>query len=91
MTARRDRDAADPRGLMREAFAMDIAAPECRSIFLDWALDGVDPGTAIPILLERHGDRGDHPMMRVLRDGLRQPARTGRRGGRRGRLGGQAD
>ena len=32
-------DVYDPKGLVREAFAMEgIGAPECRSIFLDWAL-----------------------------------------------------
>ena len=76
----------DPRGLIREAYAMEIDAAQARSIFLDWALTdaGDDPHGAIRAMLERHG-APDHPMTAVLRDGLGAPARTGRRGGWRAR------
>ena len=86
------RDALDPKGLIREAYLIEgIAEPECRSIFLDWALGlppGEDPASAITALLKRHGEAG-HPMTRVLTEGLGAPARTGRRGGRMGRIGGE--
>ena len=42
-----ERDHHDPKGLVREAYAIPgVTEPECRSIFLDWALslpDGADP------------------------------------------------
>lgn len=84
------RDPADPRGLIREAYAIDgIGAAECRSIFLDWAIGvpaGEDARTHIETLLDRHeGQAPDHPMTRVLKDGLAGWDRPGRRGGRRGR------
>ncbi len=74
----------DPKGLIAEAYRIDgITEPECRSIFLDWALSV----PAEPATIERLIDgRPDHPMTRVLRAGLGAPARTGRRGGRDGRL-----
>ena len=81
-------DAADPKALIREAYAMEIGVGECRSIFLDWALslpDGADTRAALEVLLARHGET-DHPMTEVLRAGLEKTARTGRRGGRKGRL-----
>jgi hypothetical protein len=84
------KDTADPRGLIREAYVIEgISGPECRSIFLDWAIGlpaGVDTAGLIELLLSRHGrDAPDHPMTQVLRDGLGSAERTGRRGGRRGR------
>ena len=82
-----DRDPFDPTGLIREAYAMPGLGPaECRSIFLDWALgQGDDPRPAVAALLARH-DGPDHPMTAVLRAALDMPERTGRRGGRRGRV-----
>lgn len=84
-----DRDPHDPKGLVREAYAMPgISEPECRSIFLDWALslpDGADPLPSIRALLDRHGADG-HPMSGVLRAALASPPRGGRRGGRAARL-----
>ena len=83
-------DAHDPKGLVREAYAIEgITEPECRSIFLDWALSlpvGADPLPSARALIERHGDEG-HPMTRVLRAALDRPPRQGRRGGRAARLG----
>ena len=75
----------DPKGLISEAYRIDgITLGECRSIFLDWALSLDDPRPVIERLLTGRPD--DHPMTAVLREGLAQPARTGRRGGRAARL-----
>lgn len=84
------KDTADPRGVIREAYAIDGIGPsQCRSIFLDWAIGlpaGVETVGLIETLLSRHGtDAPEHPMTQVLRDGLGRAERTGRRGGRRGR------
>lgn len=85
-----ERDPHDPKGLVREAYAIPgVTEPECRSIFLDWALslpDGADPAPSVRELLERHGADG-HPMSGVLRQALEATSPTGRRGGRAGRLG----
>jgi hypothetical protein len=82
-------DAHDPKGLMREAYAIPgITEPECRSIFLDWALSlpvGADPLPSVRALMERHGAEA-HPMTGVLRAALDGPPRQGRRGGRAARL-----
>lgn len=83
-------DAIDPKGLIREAFRIEgIGLPECRSIFLDWAIsvpEGADMTALIGALLMRYSEEPeDHPMTRVLRDGLEAPRRTGRRGGRASR------
>ncbi|MCK0094272.1 hypothetical protein MWU60_01710 [Yoonia sp. F2084L] len=82
----------DPKGLIREAFAIeDIGAPECRSIFLDWALGlpaGRDAQDEVRALLAHYGPlrAADHPMVQTLTAALEdaQPAR--RRGGRNGRV-----
>ncbi|MEO0831154.1 MAG: hypothetical protein AAFY03_11960, partial [Pseudomonadota bacterium] len=63
-------DAQDPKGLIYEAYQIDgITKPECRTIFLDWALslpDAVAPATAINALLDRYGAaHADHPMTAV--------------------------
>lgn len=80
-------DPHDPKGLVREAYAIDgITAGECRSIFLDWALslpDGADPLPAVRALLARHDV--PHPMTDTLQAALRPSGRTGRRGGKGGR------
>ena len=84
---------ADPRNLIREAYRIEgITAPDCRSIFLDWALGSQSAEEVRPMivaLLETYGpDNPDHPMTVVLREGLERAERTGRRGGwaaRRGR------
>lgn len=87
-------DQLDKTGLIREAYRMTRLTPEeCRSIFLDWVLKlpvSVDQRAAIGFMLETYGTGAEeHPMTRVLREGLSEPARTGRRGGRRGRVSGQ--
>lgn len=81
----------DPRGLIQEAYRMDgIAAPECRSIFLDWALGlpgDRDPKTEVRRLLNRYAEANpDHPMTRTLLAALDEPAKARRRGGRAARL-----
>lgn len=81
----------DPRGLIRESYRIDgISAPECRSIFLDWALgvaQTADMQAQIGELLAFYGkDAPDHPMTTVLTEGLSTPATSKRRGGRKARL-----
>ena len=83
-------DAHDPKGLIFEAYRIDgITKPECRTIFLDWALslpDGCDAAGTIPNLLARFGvDQPDHPMTHVLQEGREGMAAPRRRGGWRSR------
>lgn len=83
------KDPLDPKGLIREAYAIDgITGGECRSIFLDWALSvppDADHATLIGGLLGRYGQAG-HPMTETLTAGLQQTAAPQRRGGRAGRV-----
>lgn len=85
-------DVADPKALIREAYRIDgIVESECRSIFMDWALslpEGANPRQALEVLWARHAhDRPEHPMSRVLREGMAQGRPAARRGGWRGRRG----
>jgi hypothetical protein len=86
-------DPDDPKGLIREAYAIDGIGPaECRSILVDWALSlptGADPGAAIVRLGARYGaGHADHPMTRLLAEATAAPvALPARRGGRAGRHG----
>lgn len=86
----REKDPDDPKGLIFEAYRIEgITEPECRSIFMDWALSrGTDDARpVIADLLARYGaDQQDHPMSKVLREGLDAPASPRRRGGRAGRV-----
>ncbi|GHF69851.1 hypothetical protein [Seohaeicola zhoushanensis] len=79
---------SDPKHLVREAYRIEgITEPECRSIFLDWALSlpaGADVRAAIETLLATYGDP-EHPMTEVLRAGLERAAPPRRRGGWRSR------
>jgi len=82
----------DPKGLMREAFLIEgIKAPECRSIFLDWAL-GVpsdrDMQKEVGRLLIHYASlaQTDHPMLETLRAAQVAPPVPRRRGGRGGRF-----
>jgi hypothetical protein len=79
--------AADPRGLIREAYRMDLSPADCRTIFLDWALGLPNAGPAqIAALLAHYGPRHpDHPMTAVLREGLEPGPPRRRKPGRRGR------
>jgi len=81
----------DPAGLIAEAYRIEgIGAPECRSIFLDWALqlpERYDQIDAVGLLLDAHAAQADHPMTAILREAQGKASRTGRRGGRAGRAG----
>ncbi|TCS66982.1 hypothetical protein [Primorskyibacter sedentarius] len=86
-------DAIDPKGLIHESYRIDgITIEECRSIFMDWALAvpvDTDTSANIRLLLDRFGSgRADHPMTRVLLEGLEGGTKARRRGGWRGRRGG---
>ncbi|GAA5081162.1 hypothetical protein KUV65_01965 [Maritalea mobilis] len=86
----RPNDPADPKGLIHEAFRIDgITEPECRSIFVDWALSIGDspPRDLIRTLIARHAAApADHPMRKVLEEGLGKPPKARRRGGRGARV-----
>ena len=78
----------DPRGLMFEAFRMDLTAAECRSIFLDWALglpEGADVAALARAMLDLPEARPDHPMHAVLAAATGATATPRRRGGRSGK------
>ena len=85
------KDHLDPTGLIRESYRIEgISAPECRSIFLDWALgvaQTADMHGRIEALLAIYAPTApDHPMTVVLNDGLAPAATSKRRGGRKARL-----
>lgn len=69
-------ESLDPGGLIREAYQIDgIGIVEARSIFLDWAIKlapELDPQIAIRRLLALYGCQvgADHPMTKVLEEGL---------------------
>lgn len=83
---------ADPKGLIRESYAMiGISEGECRSILIDWALSlpaGADSLPAIDILLARYaaGAAADHPMTQLLHAARSPATPPARRGGRAGRV-----
>ena len=86
----KERDPLDPKGLIREGYRIEgITYPECRSIFLDWALslpDGQNAREAIDALVARYGsDHAEHPMTAVLKEGQAAALRPRRRGGWRSR------
>jgi len=78
----------DPRGLIQDAFRMEgIRVEECRSIFLDWALEprnARELRAASARLLERYeSTHPSHPMTAILRQSLAEmPDQPKRRGGR---------
>ena len=83
-------DDLDPKGLIRESYRIEgIGEPECRSIFLDWAIsrpDGREATDVVALLLDRHGkDFPDHPMTKVLEAAMQPAVQAGRRGGARAR------
>ncbi|TGD45395.1 hypothetical protein EEB11_02305 [Pseudotabrizicola sediminis] len=85
-------DEADPKGLVRESYRIEgITGPECRSIFIDWALSlqpGVDVDEALRAVLAEYALAApDHPMSAVLTQALVRPDPPRRRGGRAARLG----
>lgn len=84
------KDPLDHKGLIREAYNIEgIDKPECRSIFLDWALslpEGHDSRDAITAMLEKyHSANPAHPMTEVLSEGLEAAKAPRRRGGWRSR------
>ncbi len=83
-------DAHDPKGLIFEAYRIDnIDAAQCRTIFLDWALSlpvDRDQRADLAVLLDRYAAAApDHPMTKVMRDGLEAQVTPKRRGGWRSR------
>jgi hypothetical protein len=78
----------DRRGLMLEAYAMEIGEADCRSIFLDWML-GLPEGAGaaeIRAVLDRYGPTHPaHPMTAVLHEGLEATASPRRGRARRNR------
>jgi hypothetical protein len=84
------RDPLDPKGLIHESYRIEgITAPECRSVFLDWALSlpsGQDTQAAIAEMIACYGaEHPEHPMTQVLREGLASAGPARRRGGWRSR------
>lgn len=83
--------AIDPRGLIYESYRIEgITEAECRSIFLDWALGVAAEDNMVKnmaVLLQEYGATNmDHPMTKVLNEGLAQKKTPkGRRGGAMGR------
>ncbi len=78
----------DPRGLIAEAYRIEgISAPECRAIFLDWAL-GVPAGESThthsaALLAHYRPAHPDHPMTEILQQALADVPNPRRRGRRR--------
>ena len=86
----RSDDPNDHKGLIREAYRIEgITLPECRSIFLDWALSlpaDCDQKQALTALHAIYAtDEADHPMTQVLSEGLQSAQAPKRRGGWRSR------
>ncbi len=84
---------ADPKGLVRESYRIDgITVGECRSIFVDWALslpvDAPMKDALRALIAEYAQDAPEHPMSKVLAEGLTAPDAPRRRGGRAARVGG---
>ncbi len=85
-----DMNELDPRGLIRESYRIKgISAPECRSVFLDWAL-GVSGQNDFKLILKQLIDHYGaefprHPMTAILKEGLTDSQPKGRRGGRKAR------
>lgn len=75
--------AVDPRGLIYEAYRMEIGPEEARAIFFDWAmgLPGPVGEGEIRALLEAYAARYPaHPMTAVLSEGLARPTSRRTRG-----------
>ncbi|SLN12894.1 hypothetical protein [Ruegeria meonggei] len=86
----RSDDPNDHKGLIREAYRIDgITLPECRSIFLDWALSLPADRDQAQALTDLHrayaAADADHPMTQVLAEGLQSAQAPKRRGGWRSR------
>ena len=86
----RSDDPNDHKGLIREAYRIDgITMPECRSIFLDWALSLPEDRNQKQALTELHTlysvQAGKHPMTQILAESLQSAEAPRRRGGWRHR------
>ena len=86
----RSDDPNDHKGLIREAYNIEgITLPECRTIFLDWALSlpaDRDQTQALTDLRAAYAAQAaDHPMTQVLAEGLQSADKPKRRGGWRSR------
>lgn len=86
-----DMQVVDPKGLIRDSYLIaDVSDAECRSIFLDWALNlstSVEVQDALDTLITTYGSANkDHPMTDILNAGLTAKSHVGRRGGRKARL-----
>ncbi|WGV17979.1 hypothetical protein [Fuscovulum ytuae] len=86
-------DEADPKGLVRESYRIEgITLGECKSILVDWALSlPVDAPMkeAIRVVMAEYAlGAPDHPMSKVLEEGLMAPEAPKRRGGRAARVSG---
>ena len=80
----------DPKGLILESYRIEgITKPECRTIFLDWALSlpvEMDTGKTLRKLIAEYGkDNPTHPMTEVMTEGLSGMEAPRRRGGWRSR------
>ncbi len=76
----------DKTGVIGESYRIEgIDAAQCRSIFLDWALNfpaDADQDAALHQLIETYAQTApDHPMSGILRAGLEKSHRPARRGG----------
>jgi hypothetical protein len=85
---------ADHKGLIRESYRMEgIGEPECRSIFVDWALSlpaDRPLADALRTMIAAHAlEAPEHPMSRVLAEALAPAEPPRRRGGRAARLAGK--
>lgn len=85
-------DEYDRKGLIQESYRIhDIGLPECKSIFLDWAISvPTDKNSRdwVQRLIDKYAAaHPDHPMTKVLMEALAVTPQTGRRGGARGRRG----
>ena len=84
----------DPKGLIYEAYRINgITEAECRTIFLDWALNvppGRDLSECAKELYQEYGIRNArHPMTRIISDGTKEARPPRRRGGRNVRRAGR--
>ena len=85
---------ADPKGLIRESYAIEgITMGECRSILIDWALSLPDSGITAEVLdslLAQYGlANPQHPMTQLLTEARQAPEKPMRKGGRAARVANQ--
>ena len=80
----------DPRGVIAEAYKIKgISAPECRSIFLDWALEPRESGelrVAAQALAEQYANMPKHPMTLILNEAAVELSTAPKRRGGRPRI-----